>query len=109
MIFYKTYRFKILKTIGSLAVLLLSFSFSACNQKEEAETKEPVEEAHQHEEGHEAEHSESRVEFSARQYEVAGIELGKPELKNLSKVLKISGLLDVPPQNLVSISAPLGG
>lgn len=109
MIFHKIYTKFREAAIGGLAVLLLSFSISACNQKNETDIKEPTEDAHQTEEDHKAEGSESQVEFTARQYEVAGIELGKPEMKNLSQVLKVSGLLDVPPQNLVSISAPLGG
>ncbi len=109
MIFHKIYTKYRKAAIGGLAVLLLSFSIPACNQKNESETQEPTEDTHQIEEDHKAEGSESQVEFTARQYEVAGIELGKPEMKNLSQVLKVSGLLDVPPQNLVSISAPLGG
>ena len=34
---------------------------------------------------------------------------GKLESKNISSVLRANGRIDVPPQNLVSISAPLGG
>src|SRR5690606_21297643 len=76
------------------------------NGTNEAEKTAP--ETHE-EAGHTEEENANAVEFTSRQYEVAGIELGKPQMKNLSQVLKVSGLLDVPPQNLVSISAPLGG
>jgi cobalt-zinc-cadmium efflux system membrane fusion protein len=38
-----------------------------------------------------------------------GIEVGQPVMRSISGVIKANGMLDVPPQNLVSISAPLGG
>ncbi len=34
---------------------------------------------------------------------------GKVEQRNVSGVIKANGMLDIPPQNLVTISAPLGG
>jgi membrane fusion protein, heavy metal efflux system len=49
------------------------------------------------------------VSLTADQYKVAAIATGKVEMRNLSNVLKVAGTIDVPPQNVVSISAPLGG
>jgi cobalt-zinc-cadmium efflux system membrane fusion protein len=49
------------------------------------------------------------VTLTADQYKVADIHLGKVEMRNLSSVIKVNGIIDVPPQNVVSISAPLGG
>ena len=49
------------------------------------------------------------VSFTADQYKVAAIELGKVEMRNLSSVIKVNGTIDVEPQSVVSISAPLGG
>ncbi len=49
------------------------------------------------------------VSLTTDQYKVAAIELGKVEMRNLSSVIKVNGTIDVPPQNVVSISAPLGG
>ncbi len=43
------------------------------------------------------------------QIENAGIVLGKVEHRQISGTVKVNGVLDVPPQQLVSISAPLGG
>jgi cobalt-zinc-cadmium efflux system membrane fusion protein len=40
---------------------------------------------------------------------MADIQTGKIEMRNLSSVIKVNGIIDVPPQNVVSISAPLGG
>jgi cobalt-zinc-cadmium efflux system membrane fusion protein len=39
----------------------------------------------------------------------AHIETGKIELEQLSSILKVNGRIDVPPQNMVSVSVPLGG
>lgn len=43
------------------------------------------------------------------QYTAAGIELGKMQSMPLSRKLQVNGMLDVPPQNLVTVSAPMGG
>lgn len=49
------------------------------------------------------------VTITPEQYKSAGIEIGTVELKKLSGTTKVNGILDVPPQNLVSISTPFGG
>jgi cobalt-zinc-cadmium efflux system membrane fusion protein len=54
-------------------------------------------------------HDEMVVELSDEQFKVANIKLGKVETKTLSNVLEVNGTLSVPPQNLISISAPYGG
>jgi cobalt-zinc-cadmium efflux system membrane fusion protein len=57
----------------------------------------------------ETQQDEQKVQLSAAQYKSADIQLGKVELRNLSSVIQCNGVLDVPPQNLVSISLPIGG
>lgn len=52
---------------------------------------------------------ETSVSLNAEQLKNAGVSIGKPELKPIESTLKLNGSLDVPPQNLVSISFPLGG
>jgi len=54
-------------------------------------------------------HSAQTVELNAAQYKSADIKTGKAELRNLSNVIACNGVLDVPPQNLISISLPIGG
>ncbi|OIO99285.1 MAG: hypothetical protein AUJ98_11880 [Bacteroidetes bacterium CG2_30_33_31] len=49
------------------------------------------------------------VEMNDDQYKTAGIELGQVEYKVLSNVLKVNGVVNVPPQNLVSVSVNMGG
>lgn len=47
--------------------------------------------------------------LSEQQIQNAGIKTAVPEKRQVSSVLKLNGKIDVPPQNLVSISVPLGG
>lgn len=51
----------------------------------------------------------NRVQVTPEQARAIQLQLGPVELRNLSAVVKANGMLDVPPQNLVTISAPLGG
>lgn len=53
--------------------------------------------------------SENAVSLTAEQMKIAGIQTGTAEVKTISTVLKVNGVIDVPPQNMVSISFPLGG
>jgi len=39
----------------------------------------------------------------------ATIEVGSLQKRSISSTLKVNGKIDVPPQNLVSVSMPLGG
>lgn len=52
---------------------------------------------------------ELSIEITEKQFVMTGIALDKISQQNLSNVLKVNGILDVPPQNLVSISAVMGG
>jgi cobalt-zinc-cadmium efflux system membrane fusion protein len=49
------------------------------------------------------------VTLTAPQYKSAGILLGKLEERNMTGVVKVNGIFDVPPQNLVTISLPYAG
>ncbi|MGE0770481.1 MAG: efflux RND transporter periplasmic adaptor subunit [Cyclobacteriaceae bacterium] len=52
---------------------------------------------------------ETLVKLTAEQFKTAGILIGKAEKIQLSENVKVSGRLDVPPQNMVTLSAMLGG
>jgi cobalt-zinc-cadmium efflux system membrane fusion protein len=52
---------------------------------------------------------ENRVQLTEAQWKNAGIETGKLEKRDISSSLKLTGSIDVPPQNMVSVSVPLGG
>lgn len=49
------------------------------------------------------------VELSQAQIETAGISMGTIEERQISGTIRVNGVLDVPPQQLVTVSAPLGG
>ena len=84
------YKFSI--TIFAVAVLA-----SSCNSKTEATKEEATKQG------------TNTVAFTEGQYKTANIQLGNVEMKQLSGTIKVNGMLDVPPQNLVSISAPTSG
>lgn len=52
---------------------------------------------------------EDAVTLTAEQFSNAGIETGTVQKKALNSELMVQGLIDVPPQNMVSVSFPLGG
>jgi membrane fusion protein, heavy metal efflux system len=49
------------------------------------------------------------VTLTDAQLALAKIEFGKVERRSISTVVKLNGKIDVPPQNLISVSMPLGG
>jgi len=53
--------------------------------------------------------TETTVQLTDAQLNTAGVSTGKAEMRNIASVLKLNGKVDVPPQNIVSISVPLGG
>lgn len=89
-----------MKTTKYIITILVSFSllFSSCGGSEEE---------HATEEHHDEE--SDMVELTDAQFKTAGIELGNVEMRTISGTIPASGMLDVPPQSKVSISAPMGG
>lgn len=53
--------------------------------------------------------SSNIISLSEIQYQNSGIEIGKMDQRLISSVLKTNGKIDVPPQNMISVSVPLGG
>lgn len=82
-----------------LSLSLFAFIVMSCGSKTVEEV--PTEE-------HRAE-EESTVTLTGSQSKTVGIVIGKIEQKQISGTIKVNGVLDVPPQQLVSVSAPLGG
>lgn len=81
----------------SVLLMLVLFFAVQCNQKEETIVK-PT-----------APKDETTVKLTDAQLKNTTIETMPLSEKNISTVLKINGKIDVPPQNLVSVSVPLGG
>jgi cobalt-zinc-cadmium efflux system membrane fusion protein len=88
-----------MKNTVMLLSLLCTLTF--CTKKEEHKP-EAAETEHHGEES-------NVVELTPAQFETAGIILGSTSVRNLSDVINANGLIDIPPQNLLSISAPMGG
>ncbi|MBP8849507.1 MAG: efflux RND transporter periplasmic adaptor subunit [Breznakibacter sp.] len=63
----------------------------------------------EHAEGEHEELPEDIVEMNADQIKLAGIELGKIEMRQVSGVIKANGIVTTAPQNAASVSVPLGG
>jgi membrane fusion protein, heavy metal efflux system len=84
---------KILSAIVTLIVL------SACESKEETTKEEVTSEIN----------TKEIVSLTAAQVKNAGITFCKLEEKEVSSILKLNGKIDVPPQNLISVSIPMGG
>lgn len=82
-----------------LYIILLLAGLISCKNKTALEER-PAEVAHSH---------EQEVGLTDEQEKNAGIELGSLETRPLSGVIKANGMLDVPPQNLVSVTTPLSG
>lgn len=57
----------------------------------------------------EAPATEERITITAEQAGLIGIQTGNPDMRVISNNIKASGMLDVPPQNMVTINAPYGG
>lgn len=118
-----------MKTLKNSIILLVLFSvvtFTGCNSKKTDEhgheagthtdsTEKESHEGHDHAEGkHEeaGEHEElpeDIVELNAEQIKLAGVQLGKVEMRQLSGVIKANGIVTTAPQNSASVSVPLGG
>jgi len=78
-------------------IYLIAFSFLySCGSSDEAPTEEKT-------------IVNSTVTLTNAQYKSANISSHKLETKSISGIVKLNGKIDVPPQNLTSVSVPLGG
>jgi membrane fusion protein, heavy metal efflux system len=82
------------KYMLSIVVMVLL----SCGTKQE-EATEAVKEEKQ----------ETLVQLNAEQLKNAGISIGYPSEMDMHSTIKVNGVVDVPPQGMVSISFPLGG
>jgi membrane fusion protein, heavy metal efflux system len=53
--------------------------------------------------------AENAIELNAEQYKMAGIQLGEIGNHIINNGIKVNGSINVTPQNIASVSAPLGG
>ncbi|MBL7764279.1 MAG: efflux RND transporter periplasmic adaptor subunit, partial [Chitinophagaceae bacterium] len=55
------------------------------------------------------ENNTTKVSLTEQQLKTAGIETGSFTEKAIDETIKVNGVIDVPPQNIVSVSFPTGG
>ncbi len=81
-----------------IVIYLVSVILASCgsNQAEQstAEEANPV---------------ESAVELTDAQLKNSNIKTGNIERRSISSLLKVNGKIEVPPQNMISVSVPMGG
>ncbi|HWA35578.1 MAG TPA: hypothetical protein VG737_15660, partial [Cyclobacteriaceae bacterium] len=81
-----------------IAIGVLLIVLTACSREEKSQT-----------DGAATAESANTVTLTEEQKRTVGIEMGKVEERVLSGTLTLTGMLDVPPQNLVNVTAPFGG
>lgn len=84
-----------------LVIFLAAAAFVSCGNGEVPPVNETLEQKKQVE--------TNEVNLTNAQFKIAGISFGTVEMKQISGTFKASGVLDVPPQQKVSISVPMGG
>ena len=88
--------------------LVLLGLLTGCGAKDAPTEKEETTEAAPAKAGIETA-TPDRVTLTTAEQQAGGVRLGALTQRPMSGGLKVNGVLDVPPENLVSVSAPLGG
>jgi cobalt-zinc-cadmium efflux system membrane fusion protein len=88
-----------MKSFSKIILIGLAVGLMACGKNQPTEKTETAA----------AEEATNMVSLTTPQVETAGIELGNIEQRQISGTIKVSGMLDVPPQQMVSVSVPMGG
>ena len=87
-----------MKNINKTTAIIVSLLFlNACGSKE-SKTMTPEETV-----------SQTTVELTDAQLKNSDIQTGSIHQQNISSLLKVNGKIEVPPQNMVSVSVPMGG
>jgi len=85
-----------IKSLTIIALGILSTSLSCTHPSEQAKQPAPAS-------------SPDVVVLNDVQMTNAGIQTGFPQEKEMQTTIRLNGMVDVPPQNLVSVSYPMGG
>jgi cobalt-zinc-cadmium efflux system membrane fusion protein len=78
-----------------ILTIVVCLSLLSCSDTKQTET--------------ETANNETTIALTEAQFKNAGITVATIEKQAIARLLKVNGVIDVPPQNMVSISAPLGG
>ena len=91
-----------------ISLLILSTLFMVACGNKDSEKMESSEESSMKEE-QPVSTGIKQITFTKDQYNLAEIETGAIEMRNLSNIIKLNGTIDVEPESMASVSAPLGG
>lgn len=81
---------------NTIIILSLALLFNACNTTPQEQAEEKTS-------------TPAMVSLNEKQISNAGIGTAVGERRSISSILKVNGKIEVPPQNIVSVSIPLGG
>ena len=78
--------------------IILTFSFGSCNNKPEKQV-----------ENNAVLENENMVSLTDAQFRSAHLQISEMEKRNVAHVIKLSGTVEVMPQNMVTLSSPVNG
>mgnify|MGYP001149962445 FL=1 len=90
-------------------LLILLFTIISCGNSESKHTEGDDHKNEQTKEVANEDETPNKVALKLNQLEIMGIELGNLSQLNLGASLKVNGQLELPPQNMASVSAIIGG
>jgi len=106
-----TFNKNIINLFKAASFVTLLLAMEACGDSNgKTAGKEAAGKSDSTHEEHEHEHEEGgEIELTPDQARGIGIETGTVSVRTLSGTIKVNGTLDVPPQQMLSVSAPMGG
>lgn len=90
--------------MNKIFALLLLIILNGCKSEKDGRNEEVV-----LQEDSASKSIENTVTLTDAQIKNAGIETGRPEVRIMKRTLRVNGVIDLPPQNLVTVSFPSGG
>jgi len=94
---------RMFQSLYKLSFLVLISVMASCGSKSASDNPPPSDSTTAEEE------DPNMVDLSADQYRAINVQLGNVIFTNLSSYIKATGVVDVPPQQTVSITSPYGG
>lgn len=79
----------------NIIIIIIVWALAGCSNKTTSNTNKEV--------------VSNTVTLTAEQLKTIDLQTGKIEQRDISPILKLNGKIDVPPQNMISVSVPLGG
>jgi len=85
------------KLVNKFSLLVIILALQACGSGETDQKDKNLEQ------------NSTTLSLSSEQVKNAGIVVNRGEIKKISSIIKVNGKIEVPPQNMVSVSVMLGG